>query len=331
MSKIKIFLLILIGSITGLSILGFTYQTIQEKADHTAYPAPGKFYDVDGIRLHLDCRGQGTPTVMLEAGLTSGSFSWALVHDAISEQTRVCAYDRPGMDWSDPIDRAADATEVSDRLFDLLKAAGIDGPKILLGMSAGGVYVREYYKNHPDEVVGLVFVDSSHEQQGDRLPEFDGSGTYDAMMRACKILQPLGVIRAFGLLDPFVDQYDLTEDIRVALLANMNQSHTCSSMYWEGVSFAGEVKDKEPPISLGDLPVVVLSQGEEPRALPDFGITLDQAVEQRLVWDVLQQELTGLSSNSQRFIATDSGHVIQLDQPELFIEKVTELALQLRN
>jgi len=198
-------------------------------------------------------------------------------------------------------------------------------------MSAGGVYVREFYKNHPDEVVGMIFVDSSHEQQGDRLPEFEGSGAYDAMMMACKILQPVGLIRAFSLLDQFVDQYDLNEDTRNALLANMNQSHTCSSMYWEGESFAGEVKDKEPPLSLGGLPVVVLSQGENPRAIPEFGLTLEQAVAQRKVWDVLQQELTDLSSNGQRFIAKKSGHVIQLNQPELVIEKVTALAIQLRN
>ena len=330
MGKLKLFFLMFSGSLLGLLLFGFAYQTTREDADRVAYPAPGEFYEIDGLNLHLDCRGQGTPTVVLEAGLTSGSFSWTLVHDAMAEKTRVCAYDRPGMDWSDPIGRVADATEVSDRLFNLLEAAEINGSKILLGMSAGGVYVREYYKNHPDDIVGMVFVDSSHEQQEDRLPEFEGSGVFEAMMMACRALQPVGIIRMFDLLDQFVDEYDLDKNTRNALLANMNQSHTCSSMNWESESFSAEISDESPPAPLGDLPLVVLSQGEEPRAYPEFGLTLEQAIAQRKVWNVLQQELTDLSSNSQRFIAKESGHVIQLNQPELMIEKVTGLALQFR-
>ena len=330
MRTFKLFFLVLVGAIIGLSLSGFAYQLTMGNRDRVAYPAPGEIYQVDRLGLHIDCRGDGMPTVVLEAGLRSGSSSWALVHDEIAMITRTCAYDRPGMDWSEPIIRVADAEEVSDRLFSLLDVAGIKGSKLLIGMSAGGVYIREFYKNHPEDIVGMVFVDSSHEQQKYRLPEFEGSGTYEAMMMACRILQPIGVTRMFGLLNQFIDQYELDEPTRNALLANMNQSHTCSSMHWESESFAAEVHDDAPPISLGDLPVVVLSQGEEPKAFPEFGIRLEQAIAQRKAWDVLQQELTDLSSNGQRYIATESGHVIQIDQPELMIEKVTELVLRLR-
>ena len=330
MRKIKLFFLMLIGSVIAISFSGFVYQLSMEQSDQAAYPAPGKIYKVNGIGLHLDCRCQGTPTVILEAGLTSGSFSWALVHDEIAAITRTCAYDRPGMDWSEPINRVADAEEVSGRLYSLLAEAGIDGPKVLLGMSAGGVYVREYYKHHPEDIVGLVFVDSSHEQQKNRLPKMEGSGTFEIMMTACRLLQPIGLIRVFGLLDQFVDQYELDESTRNSLLANMNQSHMCSSMHWESESFADEIQDEAPPTSLGDLPLVVLSQGEEPKAFPEFGVTLEQAIAQREVWNVLQQELVGLSSNGKRFVALESGHVIQFNQPQLVIEKVSELALRLR-
>jgi len=331
MRKLKIAFAVFLVSIIGISILGFVYQSVQEGNDLAAYPAPGKIYDVDGLALHLDCRGQGSPTILLEAGLTSGSFSWALVHDAIASKTRVCAYDRPGMDWSEPINRMADAKEVSERLYKLIELAGIDGPKILLGMSAGGVYVREYYKNHPEGIVGMVLVDSSHEQQQDRLPEFDGGKMYKLMIGACRVLQPIGVIRLFGLLDQFVDGYDLDESARDGLLANINKSHSCSSMYWELESFSGETSDESPPASLGDLPLIVLSQGEEPKAIPKFGFTREDAIAQRKVWNVLQQELTSLSSYGQRFMAEKSGHVIQFNQPELVIDKVSELVIRLRN
>jgi len=328
MRKLKLFILIPIGALVAISLVGFVYQLTMEQRDRVAYPAPGEIYQVGGIDLHLDCRGQGTPTIILEAGLISGSSSWMLVHDEIAAVTRTCAYDRPGMDWSEPINRVADAEEVSERLYELLVEAKIEGPKVLLGMSAGGVYVREYYKNHSDDIVGMVFVDSSHEQQGNRLPGMGDDGSFDAILIACRLMQPIGLIRIFNVLDQFIEEFELDEPTKNALLANMNQSHTCGSMYWESVSFAGEVRDDAPSNSLGDLPLVVLSQGEEPKAIT--GATLEQAIAERKVWDELQEELLGLSSNGERFVALESGHVIQFNQPELVIEKVSELALQLR-
>ena len=330
MRKLKLFILILIGALVGISLVGFAYQLTMEQRDRVAYPAPGEIYQVGGIDLHLDCRGQGTPTIILEAGLMSGSSSWMLVHDELAAVTRTCAYDRPGMDWSEPINRVADAEEVSERLYDLLVEAKIEGPKVLLGMSAGGVYVREYYKNHTDDIVGMVFVDSSHEQQGNRLPDVGDGGFFDAVLISCRLMQPIGLIRIFNVLDQFIEGFELDEPTKNALLANMNQSHSCASIYWESESIEGEVRDEAPSNSLGDLPLVVLSQGEEPKASTQIGATLEQAIAERKVWDELQQELLGLSSNGERYVALESGHVIQFNQPELVIEKVSELALQLR-
>ncbi|MBW2374134.1 MAG: alpha/beta hydrolase, partial [Deltaproteobacteria bacterium] len=103
--------------------------------------------------------------------------------------TRTCAYDRPGMDWSEPIGRTVDAGEVAVRLHRLVEVAGIPGPYVLVGMSAGGVYVREYQRNHPGGIVGMVLVDSSHEQQGSRLPEISGAANIDRMLSLCSWLQ----------------------------------------------------------------------------------------------------------------------------------------------
>lgn len=113
--------------------------------------------------------------MLLEAGRTTGSTSWALVQDEIASFTRVCAYDRPGIDWSEPIDGTAGPVDVAQRLHRLIEVAEVDGPWILVGMSAGGVYVREYFDAYPEGVVGMVLVDSSHEEQGLRLPSEGGS------------------------------------------------------------------------------------------------------------------------------------------------------------
>ena len=314
-----------------LLVAGSVYQMQASSIDRVNFPPPGELFLVDGLEMHLDCRGHGEPTVILEAGLTSGSASWGLVHDTLSEVTQICAYDRAGMDWSEPAERVINATTVATRLHTLLSTAELKGTQILLGMSAGGVFVREYYARFPDQVVGMVLVDSSHEQQGDRLPKIGGSDQFSRILSLCSWLQPIGVIRGFGLLDSFLDQYELPEKMSAIARANAYQSHTCSAMLLEADGFQNEVFDVDPPASLGTLPLSVLSQGKAPQANAEFGLTLEDATKMAEVWDVLQNELTALSSVGQRSIASASGHVIQLEQPQIVIDKVTQMVRNYRS
>lgn len=313
-----------------LSIGGAAYQWLAGRSDAEHFPPPGRLIDVDGVTMHLDCRGSGRPVIIMEAGLTTGSWSWGKVPAALGRTTEVCAYDRPGMGWSDPVDHPTDAVEVAERLHRLVTLAPIEGPYVLLGMSAGGVYVREYYRRYPENVVGMVLVDSSHEQQGDRLPATGDSGEAERMLALCRWLQPLGVVRASGALDTIIDRPGVPESSKPLLRAMLNRTGYCSATLNEMQGFAMEVHDPEPPSSLGDLPLVVLSQGKPPEADEAFGVSLDEARAMRMVWNGLQEELTALSSRGQRFVAERSGHPIQLEQPELVIDTVTDLVRTLR-
>lgn len=317
-------------SLVGLLLLGSAYQASQQNRDRLAFPAPGAFYFVDGLRLHLDCRGSGAPVLVMEAGLSSGSISWDLVHDALARETRVCAYDRPGIDWSEPIDRVVDAKEISGRLNQLLTLAEVDGPKILLGMSAGGIYVREFYKNHPKDIVGMVLVDSSHEQQQILLPTFEGEDSAFSFLEACRLLQPFGLVRISGVARDILDEMGVEKRLKEKMLASVSQSHACSAMYWEGQSFKEEIIDKVPPESIGDLPLLVLSRGKAPSAYPEYGITLEQATASDDAWGELQRQLMGLSTRGRRYSSEQSGHVIQLEQPLWLIEKVNAFVLEVR-
>lgn len=314
----------------GLASTGAIYQHLAVTQDRSDFPPPGRIYDIDGLALHLDCRGQGSPTIVLEAGLTSGSASWATVHDALAAQTRTCAYDRPGLDWSAPIKQSQSAEQVSERLHTLLQAAEINDDQVLVGMSAGGIYVREYFHRYPEHIVGMVLVDSSHEAQLLRLPELDAADDMKSLLNTCRYLQPLGLVRAFDMLADFYSHYDIPLQMKHLILANMNQSHACDAMYWEVAGFNNEVNAHQTPRPLGALPLIVLSQGIEPEEDRLLGISRAEAAALRNVWDDLQLELTALSKQGSRRVATKSGHVIQLEQPQIVIDSILELVQSLR-
>ena len=92
----------MIAGLLALAVIGAVYQAVATEMDQRAYPPPGEMVVVGGHRLHIDCVGQGSPTVILESGLGTMSVDWANVQPEIAKTTRVCAYDRAGAGWSEP-------------------------------------------------------------------------------------------------------------------------------------------------------------------------------------------------------------------------------------
>lgn len=121
--------------------------------------AAGERIDIGGRSLYLDCRGRGTPTVILEAGSGSDSATWSAVQDELATTTRTCAYDRPGHGRSDAGPRQTLAGAAAD-LRALLAAAGEPGPYIVVGHSLGGAYGRVFVATYRGDVAGLVLVDA---------------------------------------------------------------------------------------------------------------------------------------------------------------------------
>jgi pimeloyl-ACP methyl ester carboxylesterase len=109
-----------------LGVTGALYQLLSERRDLQLYPAPGELVDVGSHRLHLHCIGEGSPVVLLEAGWGNDVNHWSLVQPAVAEVTRVCAYDRAGLGWSDPGPHPRTAARVVQelvRLFPLAESA----------------------------------------------------------------------------------------------------------------------------------------------------------------------------------------------------------------
>ena len=134
--------------------------------EHAAQTPPmsGTLVDIGGRRLHLDCRGEGRPSVVVENGGGAFSIDWALVQPEVAKFTRICTYDRAGYAWSDPSALRNLPDEVIADLHLLLKTALIERPAVLVGQSIGGILVRDYQRRFPEHVAGLVLVDPTHDE-----------------------------------------------------------------------------------------------------------------------------------------------------------------------
>jgi pimeloyl-ACP methyl ester carboxylesterase len=153
---------------TDATVTTTAQTTASTTLDPLASPTIEGLYVVDdgGRRLNLTCWGEGSPTVVLEAGhpdgagITDFGGRGAAFTRALAAETRVCAYGRAGWDGSDPApNEPRTADDVIDDLHNLLGAAGVDGPYVMVGSSFGGMVSTYYAATYPDDVVGVALLD----------------------------------------------------------------------------------------------------------------------------------------------------------------------------
>ena len=183
-----------------LASIGALYGNVAGVRDRAAFPAPGKLYDVGAHRLHLYCRGEGSPTVVLFNGLGGLSAKWARIADPVADTARVCAYDRAGQGWSDEADSPEDGIQAAEDLHTLLAEAGEQAPYVLAGHSTGGTFALTYAARYPEQVAGLVLLDSSSPEQFTQMPAFPGQ--YQLVMRRGLALLPTLSRLGLGYLIP---------------------------------------------------------------------------------------------------------------------------------
>src|SRR5215213_12041034 len=185
-----------IAGLLALAVIGAIYQAIATKIDQHTYSPPGEMVDVNGHLMHINCMGEGSPTVILEAANLGMSAHWVRVQQQLTKSTRVCSYDRAGMGWSEPSPEPRDAKQISSELHTLLKGADTEGPYVVVGHSYGGLYAQMYAARYPKQVAGVALVDSMHPEQFTRSPE--GQAMYEQNRRMGAVipwLTRLGVIR----------------------------------------------------------------------------------------------------------------------------------------
>jgi pimeloyl-ACP methyl ester carboxylesterase len=297
------------------------------------YPPPGEMVDVGGYEMHIHCLGEASPTVVMDAGLGDFSLSWVLVQPRAAELTRICVYDRAGLGWSERGPRPRTAQNIAEELHILLTEAGIDGPYVLVGHSAGGMYVRVYAHRYPDEVVGMVLVDTSHEEQSLRFPEAFAEADQRFMAQMAQSLLVPRVLNSIGILasspQDYPDQYlpQLPEATKAVykgvILSGTRYFETVAEHYASWEANTAEARAMQIT-TLGDIPLVVLTQGDF--TVPDaYGMSAEEVQQAQEAWYKMQAEVAALSSNGKQVIAEQSGHYIQLDQPDLVIDAIREV------
>jgi pimeloyl-ACP methyl ester carboxylesterase len=275
-------------------------------------PPPGQLTDVGGYNMHIYCTGQGSPTVILEAGLNDFFVSWSKVQPEVAGLTRVCSYDRAGLGWSEASPHPRRSDVMVEELHSLLVKSSIEGPYILVGHSFGGILVRQFAQKYPGEVTGMVLVDSAHEQQVMRLPSLAASAEqFVDQFRTLSAMSSLGVMALSPATIPnrgFPDEAYRQYQAVLATTGYFDGAIAESTAFYAGAL--------EFPESLGEMPLIVLSHGRS----DDGQVKFEQE------WTKMQEDLAGLSSNRRQVIAEESGHYIQLDQPDLVIEAILEMA-----
>ena len=143
-------------------LAGFTYEQVGRARDASQLPPRvGQAVDIGGRTLNLYCSGQGSPTVILETGGNSPGYEWLAQQSKMAAFTRACWYDRAGVGWSDPPASPRTAASITGDLHEALHHAGVLPPYVMAGGSVGGEYVLIYTGRYPEDVAGLVLVDSA--------------------------------------------------------------------------------------------------------------------------------------------------------------------------
>ena len=246
--------------LVALVLLGVVYQAVAAELDKRNYPPPGQLYTVNGHQMHLVCKGQGSPTVILQAGGVADSLWWYWVQNQVAEGHRVCAYDRPGMGWSEPAAGSRDALTIAEELHTLLQEADVPGPYIMAGHSHGATLTRIYAKQYPDDIAGIVLVDSSvliPDHFADQAEFEKWKAQWSGLKPLVDIMTRIGLSR---LLAPGTFQaYGYPADVAAELGALQSRNQVFDTDFAEFVTANDKLTEAaSAAYDLGDLPMTVL-------------------------------------------------------------------------
>jgi pimeloyl-ACP methyl ester carboxylesterase len=306
-----------VGVLAIVALSGAAFETIATNGDASAYPLSGRMIDIGGYSLHLDCRGAGSPTVVMDAGLGGSSLDWTLVQSELATTTQVCTYDRAGMGWSDAGPMPRSPAHIADELHLLLRNAGLSGPFVLVGHSLAGKNIRMFASMHASEVAGMVLVDARSERIDAAATQADVDGFAAALKGQAlmySVARHLGLARLLGA--SLVGEPLLAPDIATEVALLQTQPAAIEETTAEGL--ARSTNDAAlAATTLGSIPLMVVAAEASMTEIPG--------------WAAAQQGLAELSSDGHLIVAKQSGHAVQLEDPSIVIDAVRTVLVSARN
>jgi pimeloyl-ACP methyl ester carboxylesterase len=315
-----------------LAISGALYQMIGTWRDARRFPNRGHLVRAGAIRMNVDCSGQGSPTVILESGSGGPSIDWLMVQPEVAKFARVCSYDRAGYGWSDSGPEPRSSLQIARELKQLLQVAAEEGPYVLVGHSMGGYDIRVYTGQYPKDVVGMVLVDASHEDQNLRAPDsirkWQWAHRKHPGWEKVKYFFQLHLGWARLTADreapdfwprAFRDEEKFLTLPTKHQFAVIDEDQLFPSLSAAQVRRAG---------NLGDRPLIVLTATRQDDTSPEIP-PKDAQAEEDLWVHQLQPELARLSTHGKQ-IVVDSSHEMPTQHPEVVISAIHEVWLAAR-
>lgn len=334
-----------IATVTLVFAFAASIAAAQAATGDQIYTRPGRLVDAGPTKLNFYCTGSGTPTVLFDAGWEDWSPSWVLIQPVIARHTRTCTYDRAGSGFSEAGPMPRTSVEIAKELHTALHNAQIPGPYLLVGHSFGGYNIRAFADLYMPEVYGEVFVDIEDDDVASptlRAKDYrewaiDGQGL-TACRKALVNHQPLPPIPSVGHSytpapnTPCSHQFfrglpmkEWSPELNAVVLHIAN---TRVALYDEAISEMQEIPADTNWLiahrrSFGNRPLVILTAqnhhydtDKTPPALHKKHMAAEREHART------QRRLLSLSANSAQILVPNSGHYIQLDQPQVVIDAI---------
>jgi len=295
-----------------LSVIGFPlslFQVISSTYQRNQYNPSGRMIEINQHNMHVNVSGEGTSTIILESGMGGCSLDWCHVQPALAELATVITYDRAGFGWSTPSPTEPTCQQYVDDLRSLLTTLDRKPPFLLVGHSYGGMIMRLFAATYPDEVTGLVLVDSTHEYR--YLPEHIDPRKNQRekalkLYRLGYLFSPIAIPR---LMRMHIGSKRLPPEILKIGRALGYRTSAYKSAYLELLNTGdSSIQLLQAPQLRSDLPVIVLSAGR-----------------QHDDWITGQKYLLHLTPLTTQIIVEDSWHAIQIHRPDVVINAVKSL------
>jgi pimeloyl-ACP methyl ester carboxylesterase len=253
----------------------------------------------DGRTLVFDCRGRGQPTILFEAGWGADRRAWRRVMKRLPNRPRACAYDRAGAGGSSPGPLPRDGPAIARDLALGLQAARLAGPFLLVGHSAGALYMRQFAADRPVDVAGMVFLDPTPD---------DAAGGLGGIVRRAEACLAAATAGTLPSDDPALARCGPAEG------AAMRWEARLAEIRW----LAGGPSAPPLPTALGRAPLVVLAAGRGREGPPGEALRAAHA------------KLAAQSSAGTLRIVPEAGHLIMHDAPDAVAAAISEVLALLK-